>query len=112
MTIHAEFTTDAEAERQPPAPKKQKYNDTLYTGKFWNDCRLVPNLKTRHSISKIMNVKNKKISILEYNLSKKDKLILKKSKKIKKLKNKNKKLQEKILKLCDISSAENSSSTD
>jgi len=110
MTIHAELSSDTEPRLPLALPKKTKTNDTLYTGKFWNNSHLVPGIKTRHSISKFINAKNKKIALLEYNLQKKDKLIQVNSKKRKKLKHKNKKLQQKILKLCDISAASSSSS--
>ena len=81
MTIHAELSSEPDQPCLHPGPaKKPKPNDYLYDGKFWNNSSLVPSVKTRHSISKIINSKNKKIALLEYNLSKKDKLIQSKSK--------------------------------
>ena len=70
MTIHAELSSDNDRVEAGPAPaKKAKPNDSLYSGKFWNDHNLIPRYKTRHTISKIMNEKNKKIALLEYNLA-------------------------------------------
>ena len=91
------------AERHATTPRS-KLNDSLFVGKFWNNRHLVPAQKTRHAISKIINVKNKEIDLLKFNSVKKDKIVDSQARKIKKLKKKNKAHKNRIRKLCDFSS--------